>query len=234
MAVIGTQRIVFEGVAAVVRLGYQKAATLGAWKLENGWFTATVQDVDAFRITQLPLTLEIPNADGATDAAPAGRCHRVSGATLRPPVTETIGALMGTRYRKQEEVRLNLSGGDYLIVRKHLTAGEEREAQAKVIKAGTFKSGEKPELDLEHLGIAQAVSYLIDWSITDFDDKPIRIRDQSYDFVAAALGNQTPESLREILDAIQAHDAAMTAEREHEKKGPAGVNVPSPTSTSAG
>ena len=64
------------------------------------------------------------------------------------------------------------------------------------------------------------MSYLIDWSITDADDKPIRIRDQSYAFVAAALRNQTPESLREILDAIQAHDGAMTAEREHEKKRP--------------
>src|SRR4029453_14560283 len=105
---------------------------------------------------------------------------------------------MGSRYRKQEEMRLELSGGDWLLVRKHLTAGEERDAQARVIKAGTFKHGEKPELDLEQLGIAQAAGYLLDWSITDADEKPIRIRDQSYAFVAAALRNQTPESLREI------------------------------------
>jgi len=133
---------------------------------------------------------------------------------------------MGSRYRKQEEVRLELTGGDWLLVRKHLTAGEERDAHAKVIKAGTMRSGEKPELDLEHLGIAQAVSYLIDWSITDADDKPIRIRDASYPFVAAALRNQTPESLREILDAIQAHDSAMTEARAEEKKAPAGVSAP--------
>jgi len=140
---------------------------------------------------------------------------------------------MGTRYRKQEDTRLEISGGDWLLVRKHLTAGEEREAQGRVIKAGTFKAGgDRPELDLEHLGIAQAVSYLIDWSITDADDQPIRIRDKSYDFVAAALKNQTPESLREILEAVQAHDAAMTAEREHQKKVPAGATAPSPTSTS--
>jgi hypothetical protein len=141
---------------------------------------------------------------------------------------------VGSRYRKQEEMRLELTGGDWLLVRKHLTAGEERDAQAKVIKAGSFKTGERPELDLEHLGIAQAVSYLLDWSITDADDKPIRIRDQAYAFVAAALKNQTPESLREILDAIQAHDSAMTAEREHEKKVRAGENGFAPTSTSAG
>jgi hypothetical protein len=141
---------------------------------------------------------------------------------------------MGSRYRKQEEMRLDLSEGDWLLVRKHLTAGEERDAQARVIKAGSFKQGEKPELDLEHLGIAQAVSYLIDWSITDADDKPIRIRDQSYAFVAAALRNQTPESLREILDAIQAHDSAMTAERELQKKAQDGTPGRSPTFTSVG
>ena len=140
---------------------------------------------------------------------------------------------MGSRYRRQEEVRIELSEGDWLLVRKHMTAGEERDAQARVIKAGSFKQGEKPELDLEHLGIAQAVSYLIDWSITDADDKPIRIRDQSYDFVAAALQNQMPESVFEILTAIQAHDAAMTAEREFQKKDRAGTIAHDPTSTSA-
>jgi hypothetical protein len=139
---------------------------------------------------------------------------------------------MGSRYRRQEELRIELSEGDWLLVRKHLTAGEERDAYARIIKAGTVKQGEKPEFDLEHLGIAQAVSYLIDWSITDADDKPIRIRDQGYAFVAAALRNQTPESLREILEAIQAHDSAMTAERELQKKDRAGTTAPSPTSTS--
>jgi len=132
---------------------------------------------------------------------------------------------MGSRYRKQEEMRLELTGGDWLLVRKHLTAGEERDAQARVIKAGSFKAGGPPELDLEHLGISQAIAYLLDWSITDADDKPIRIRDQPYAFVAAALRNQTPESLREILDAIQAHDAAMTAARDLEKKDQAGVSA---------
>jgi hypothetical protein len=141
---------------------------------------------------------------------------------------------MGSRYRRQEELRIDISEGDWLLVRKHLTAGEERDAQARVIKTGSFKQGEKPELDLEHLGISQAVSYLIDWSITDADDKPIRIRDQSYAFVAAALRNQTPESLREILDAIQAHDGAMSAEREIQKKDRAGETAPSLTSTSVG
>jgi hypothetical protein len=65
MATVGSSRIVFEGAAAVVRLGYQRAARLGAWTIEGGWISAAVLDVDGFRITQSPLTLEIQYADGA-------------------------------------------------------------------------------------------------------------------------------------------------------------------------
>jgi hypothetical protein len=65
MAVTGqSHRIVIEGAAAVVRLGYQTAATLGAWRVEGDWLTAAVKSADAFRLTQTPLMLEIPNADG--------------------------------------------------------------------------------------------------------------------------------------------------------------------------
>jgi hypothetical protein len=65
MALTGlSHRIVIEGVAATVRLGYRQAATLGRWKVDGDLFIAAVETVDGFRITQTPLTLEIPNADG--------------------------------------------------------------------------------------------------------------------------------------------------------------------------
>jgi len=47
-----------------VRLGYQLAATLGRWRVEGDHFSAAVEEVDGFRITQSPLTLEIHNPDG--------------------------------------------------------------------------------------------------------------------------------------------------------------------------
>jgi hypothetical protein len=73
VAVVGSgHRIVIEGVAAVVRLGYQPAATLGAWKVDGDRFIAAVQSVDGFRITQGPLTLEIANADGIPTRRPLG------------------------------------------------------------------------------------------------------------------------------------------------------------------
>jgi len=57
-------RIVIEGPSASVRLGYQLAATLGRWRVEGDHFSAAVEEVDGFRITQSPLTLEIHNPDG--------------------------------------------------------------------------------------------------------------------------------------------------------------------------
>jgi len=140
---------------------------------------------------------------------------------------------MGSRYRKPEEHRITLSDGDWLLVRKHLTAGDEREAYARLLKAGSIAPGAQPQIDPEHLGIAQVAAYLLDWSITDADDQPIRVRDQPYEFIAAALKDQTPDSLKEIIAAIQDHETAMTAAREAEKKTRAGATAPDPTSTSA-
>lgn len=56
--------IVIEGTAASVRFGYQKAAALGRWRVEGDSFSAAVESVDGFRITQTPLVLEIHNPDG--------------------------------------------------------------------------------------------------------------------------------------------------------------------------
>ena len=73
MAVTGSRhRIVIEGVAATVRLGYQNAAELGPWRVDGDWFVAKVAAVDGFRITQTPLTLEIPNKDGPPTRRPLG------------------------------------------------------------------------------------------------------------------------------------------------------------------
>jgi hypothetical protein len=139
---------------------------------------------------------------------------------------------MSRWYLKPEEVRLELDGGDWLLVKKHLTAGETRHLQARAIKAGSMKAGTQPELDLKNLATAQAVEYLLDWSITDVNDNPIRIRDQSDDVIASALDDMAPEGCKVILEAIQAHDAAMERERDHQKKVRDGATEPSPTFTS--
>ena len=91
MAVFGTQRLVLEGAAATVRLGYQKAAQLGAWRVEGDRFIAQVQVVDAFLVTQGGLTLEIPNPDGIPTRRPLADVSVYQGqlsARLLPKRTE--------------------------------------------------------------------------------------------------------------------------------------------------
>lgn len=129
---------------------------------------------------------------------------------------------MGSRYRKPQETRIELEGGDWLLVRRHLTAGDEREAYARLLKEG----GKPGDVDIRHIGIAEVAAYLLDWNITDADDTPIKIRDASYEFVAAALWNMDPEACLEIVTAIGAHDRAMRAEREAQKKILTGELVP--------
>jgi hypothetical protein len=48
-----------HGVAAEIRWGYQRAATLGSWTVEDRALTATVTHADTFRVSQSPLTFVV-------------------------------------------------------------------------------------------------------------------------------------------------------------------------------
>lgn len=124
---------------------------------------------------------------------------------------------MASRMRRPEDVRLTLpSDEDWILVKKHLTAGEHRRAQVRVIKS--LSPGEKMELDPEQVGLTLVLAYMLDWSILDAEGRPIIIRDQSEDKLRAALTDLDPEKFAEIVDAVTAHDAAMVTERAQEKK----------------
>lgn len=56
--------IVVRGVAGEIRWAYHKAATLGAWTIESGRLTATVDSADAFKMTQQPLTFSVQRGNG--------------------------------------------------------------------------------------------------------------------------------------------------------------------------
>jgi hypothetical protein len=133
--------------------------------------------------------------------------------------------------REPEEVKLELSDGDWLIVKKHLTAGEVRASQVRIIKS--MVPGEKVELDPMEVGVTEALAYLLDWSILDSRGNPVMIRQKPEASTRSALLNLDPEKFAEIVDAIKAHDAAMSAAREAEKNVRAGATVSSAISVSA-
>jgi hypothetical protein len=135
---------------------------------------------------------------------------------------------MARRTRPPETKMLHISDGDWLLVKKHLTAGEERALFKGMIRDGV--TGDT--IDSMKVASSKILTYLLDWSFTDHDDKPIVIRDKSPEDVETALNAITPDDFKEVRDAIDKHMAAMEKERKAEKNGQGGDHKSSPISTS--
>ena len=133
---------------------------------------------------------------------------------------------MSSRIRRPETLRLALTRGDWIVVKKHLTAGETRRVFRRMIRKGA--TGD--EIDSLQVGLSKMVVYLVDWSITDADDQPVIIRGQTDDVIADVLEMLDVESFAEILKAIETHERTMELEREDEKKTDPGTNKSDPTS----
>ena len=121
-----------------------------------------------------------------------------------------------SRFVQPASDKIDLTDGDWLIVKRQLTAGEQRRAFARTIK--TLTLGQPGELNPEGIGLAKIVAYLLDWSLTDADGRPVVVRDQPDAILEGALLAMTPESFREIHDAITAHESRQADALEAEKK----------------
>lgn len=130
------------------------------------------------------------------------------------------------RILRPETARVPLSDGDWLIVKKRLTAGETRE----MYRGGITSTGRIDHLNMPY---SRALAYLVDWSVTDPDGKPVIIRDKSRDEVASALDALDPDFYGEIMRAIEAHEDAMRDERDREKKAASGQTDSGSSSGSA-
>lgn len=117
-----------------------------------------------------------------------------------------------SRMVRPESATAKISGGDWLLLKKRLTAGETR----AMLRRGMRADGRG--VDALNIGHAKALAYLLDWSLLDTQDKPIIIRDQPESVVGAALDALDTESFNEIVAAVVAHEEAMERERDEEKK----------------
>lgn len=114
------------------------------------------------------------------------------------------------RFVQPEVVRLDLSDGDWLEVRKELSMGEARRAMARTIK--TMRADGRIEPDIEMVGRAEIAAYILDWSFVDAADKRVPYSD-------AALDNLTGETYAEIETAVRAHIATVEDERKNARSG---------------
>jgi hypothetical protein len=117
---------------------------------------------------------------------------------------------------RPEVVRLSLSGNRWIDVKKRLNAGESRKMFARVVKDMT--PGEKTTLDPEFVGLTKLLAYVLGWSFTDDDGKPVP-------FSTGALDNLDPDVYAEMIKAIDSHIEAQDEARSAEKNELAGAKA---------
>lgn len=120
-------------------------------------------------------------------------------------------------------VRLKLKGDRWIDVRRELTFDEHQEMFARMRKQ--YGIGEPPVLDVTRIGRARMEAYIVAWSFTDPQGRPVML-------TPAALGNLKTDMANEIRDALEMHEETVKAENEAEKNAPDGLIGSSPTSPS--
>jgi len=108
-------------------------------------------------------------------------------------------------------VRLPLSDGDWIDVKGELNAGETRQVQIRQMRHDSITPGERIKLDPAKVALALALEYVVAWSLVDAHGRVLDVSE-------SALNLIDPDSQREILDAVSAHDATVEARREADRK----------------
>jgi len=117
-----------------------------------------------------------------------------------------------------ETKRLPLSDGQWVAVKKRLTAGEYRDMLRRM---STQKDDGTLVVNSLETGRARCVAYLVDWSPPDWPP----IRHAGRDDLAVALDALDPDDFEEVKDAVMAHEVAMLEERAEEKKRRSGMTA---------
>jgi hypothetical protein len=124
--------------------------------------------------------------------------------------------------------RLELSDGDFIIVKRELNLEEERRIMARMAK--TVKAGQTLELDLEQFGIVEVLEYVVEWGGPGFQDSNGRL----VPFSSATLRNIRPAKFNEITEALDTHKTLQSAFRDAEKNAQDGAINSSAISPSVG
>jgi hypothetical protein len=114
-----------------------------------------------------------------------------------------------------EEVRLTLSDGDYIDVKKELNAGEYRKLLYDQFKDS---DGEKVVLDHSKLGIVKLLAYLLGWSFVGRNNEPIPYNvEQPEEIRRATIDSLDRDTYRELIAAVTAHEERQEAALEAKK-----------------
>src|SRR5262252_8082329 len=107
-----------------------------------------------------------------------------------------------------ETVQVPLPEGQWIELKKRLTAGEARKAMASLVSEVRTDGRMTPNLEM--VGKAELLAYLVDWSLTDAQGKRVPIDTAGKKL--AAIDNLDEDRYTVIADAVGEHVKAMTAE----------------------
>lgn len=113
------------------------------------------------------------------------------------------------RFVQPDIVRLPLSDGDWIDIKRELNTGEQREMFGEMRRQ--FAPGESPILDSGLFGPARAAAYIVAWSFVDAGGKPVSVSRSAFDSLDTATS-------KEIIKAIEAHEDRIDAERQEKKR----------------
>jgi hypothetical protein len=139
----------------------------------------------------------------------------------------TNGAVTKTprrdRFASGAAVRLELSDGDWVLVRAELTYGQQRRlagAALTGVSAGA-QAAEHLKVDLAAYDLERLAVWVMDWSLVDADGQAVVVSRE-------AIEALHPDTAGEINTALDAHIEALEA-----KKAPAAPGTSRPVATSS-
>jgi hypothetical protein len=120
-----------------------------------------------------------------------------------------------SRVVQPEMVRLPLSDGDFIDVKRELTAGEYYDLLLAQSERQSF---------------AKILAYVIGWSLVGANDAPIPYSlDLPHNERRDTVRSLDTATVRELTAALDKHEAAVEAARAGKKTTPAGTATPSPS-----
>ena len=144
----------------------------------------------------------------------------------------TVTAPKRSRFASGAAVKLPLSGGDWVLVHAELTYGQQRRlaAAGHPREPGVLAEqgqGKGLTVDLAAYDIERLVTWVMDWSFTDGDGRPVLVSRE-------AIEGLTPETAQEIGAALDAHVEALEAKKAPPPSGSAATSSSAKRTAGAG
>lgn len=128
---------------------------------------------------------------------------------------------------KHDTVRLDLSDGDWIEVRRVLTVGEERDLVSLAVRG--YRPDGTADLDTKLLSFLAAATYITAWSLVGMEGLPLPwVSNANVTKRVEVLRTLDTATMREIDEALEAHRVREAAPKNAESGGSGtGTTLPS-------